>query len=89
MTHYVVIHALMVSWYPKRRFGKPIGDVMMYLDPWRSCCVVEVVEEAHGAFCLMKKSCRSPWTHILWLNGPCPLKGDDVVIDDLMKTWNP
>ena len=32
---------------------------------------------------------RSPWTHIWWLNGPCPIKGDDVVINDLMKTWNP
>ena len=21
MTHFVVIHALMVSWYPRRRFG--------------------------------------------------------------------
>ena len=54
MTHYVVIHALMVSWYLRIRFGNPKGDVMMDLDPWRSPCVVEVVEEAHGASCLMK-----------------------------------
>ena len=45
MTHSVVIHALMVSWYPRRRFGNPTSDVMMVLDPWRSPCVVEVVEE--------------------------------------------
>ena len=48
---FVVIHALMVSWYPRRRFGNPIGDVMMDLDPWRSPCVFEVVEEAHEASC--------------------------------------
>ena len=83
MTHSMVIHALMVSWYPSRRFGNPTSDVMMDLDPWRSPCVVEVVDEAS---CLMKKPWRSPWTHIWWL---CPIKGDDVVIDDLMNTWNP
>ena len=55
MTHPVVIHALMVSWYPRRRFGNPTGDVMMDLDPWRSPCVVEVVEEAHEVSFLMKK----------------------------------
>ena len=38
MTHYVVIHALMMSWYPT-------GDVMMDLDPWRSLSVGEVVKE--------------------------------------------
>ena len=42
MTHYVVIYALMVSWYPRRRFGDPIGDIMMDLDPWRSPCMVKV-----------------------------------------------
>ena len=47
MTHYVVIHALMVSWYPRRRFGNPTSDVMMDLDPWRFPGVVEVVEEVH------------------------------------------
>ena len=45
MTHSVVIHALMVSWYPKRRSGIPTGDVMMDLDPWRSLGVGEVVKE--------------------------------------------
>ena len=55
MTHYVVIHSLMVSWYPRRRFGNPTGDVMMDHDPWRSPCVVEVVEETHEDPCLMKK----------------------------------
>ena len=47
MTHSVLIHALMVSWYPRRRFGKPTGDVMMDLDPWMTLGVVEVVEEIH------------------------------------------
>ena len=49
MTHSVVIHALMVSWYPRRRPGNPIGGGMMDLDPWRSSCVVEVVEEVDEA----------------------------------------
>ena len=31
MTHSVAIHALMVSWYPRRRSSNPIGDVMMDL----------------------------------------------------------
>ena len=47
MTHSVVIHALMVSWYPKRRIGNPTGDVMVDH-------VVEVVKEDHEAPCLMK-----------------------------------
>ena len=55
MTHFVVIHALMVSWYPKRRSSNPTSDVMIDLDSWRSACVVEVVEEAYEAPCLMKK----------------------------------
>ena len=55
MTHSVVIHALMVSWYPKKRFSNPAGNVMMDLDPWRSPGVVEGVEEAYEASCLMKK----------------------------------
>ena len=55
MTHSVVIHALLVSWYPRRRPGNPTGNVMMDLDPWRSPSVGEVVEEAHEASCLMKK----------------------------------
>ena len=55
MTHSVVIHALMVSWYPKRRFGNPTGNVMMDLEPWGSPGVVEVIEETHEDPCLMKK----------------------------------
>ena len=54
MTHFVVIHALMMSWCPKRRPSNLTGDVMMDLDPWRSPGVVEVVEEAYEAPCLMK-----------------------------------
>ena len=54
MTHSVVIHALMVSWYPKRSSGNPIGDVMMDLDPWRSLGVGKVIEEAYQAPFLMK-----------------------------------
>ena len=55
MTHYVVIHALMMSWYAKRKSNNSTGDAMMDLDPWRSSCVVEVVQEAHEASYLMKK----------------------------------
>ena len=54
MTHYVVIHTLLVSWYHRRRFGNPTGDVMMDLDPWRSPGEGEVIEEAYEAPCLMK-----------------------------------
>ena len=32
MTHSVVIHAMMMSWVPRRRSGKPTSDVLMYLD---------------------------------------------------------
>ena len=49
MTHYVIIYALMVSWYPRRRFNNPTGDVMMDLDPWRSPHVVDVFEESYEA----------------------------------------
>ena len=55
ITHYVVIHALMMSWYPRRRPSNPTGDVMMDLDPWRYLGVVEVVEEGHEAYFLMTK----------------------------------
>ena len=55
MTHPVVIHALMVSWYPRRSFGNPIGDVMIDLELWRSPCMVKVVEAVHEVSCLMKK----------------------------------
>ena len=48
MTHFVVIHALMMSWYPT-------CDVMMDLVSWGSPGVVEVVEETHEDPCLMKK----------------------------------
>ena len=48
MTHSVVIHAMMMSWYSKRSTGNPAGDVM--LDH-----VVEAVKEDHEAPCLMKK----------------------------------
>ena len=33
MTHYVVIHALMVLWYPKRRTGNPTSDGTMDFAP--------------------------------------------------------
>ena len=46
---------MMVSWYPRRRFGNATGDVMMDPDPWRSPCVVKMVEEAYEASYLMKK----------------------------------
>ena len=32
MTHSVAIHALMVSWYARRRPSNPAGDVMMNLE---------------------------------------------------------
>ena len=51
----MVIHALMVSWYPKRRTGNPTGDAMMDPDPWRSSCMVKVVEEVHEASYFVKK----------------------------------
>ena len=55
MTHYVVIHGMVVSWYPRRRSTNPTGDVIMDLDPWRSPGVDEVVEEAYESPFLMKK----------------------------------
>ena len=54
MNHSVVIHALMMSWYPERRPSNPIGDVMMDLDPCRYPGVVEVVEESYESHYLMK-----------------------------------
>ena len=89
MTHSVVIHALMMLWYPRRRPTNPTGDVMMDLDPWRSPGMAEAVEEACEAPCLMKKLHKSPLTHTWCFDGPCTLEDDDVVIIDLMKTWNP
>ena len=41
---------------PKRRPSNPTDDIMMDLDPWRSLGVVEVVEEAYEASCLLNKS---------------------------------
>ena len=55
MTHYVVIHALMVSWYPRRRSSNTISDVMMDIDPYRPHVVVEEVEESYESPSLMKK----------------------------------
>ena len=68
MTHSVIIHALMVSWYPKRRIGNPTGDVMMDLDPRRSPGMVKMVEEAHEAPCLMKKPLKKYFdpTHMIY-----------------------
>ena len=56
MTHSMVIHALTGSWYPRISSSNPTGDVLMDLDPWRSSCVVKMVEEAHEASCMVKKS---------------------------------
>ena len=67
MAHSIVIHALMVSWYPRRRSSDPTSDVMMDLDPWRYIGMVEVVEEAYEEPFLMNNPCIIPWTHILWL----------------------
>ena len=60
-----------------------------YLDPWRSPGMAEAIEEACEAPCLMKKLHKSPLTHTWCFDGPCTLEDDDVVILDLMKTWNP
>ena len=55
MTHYVVIHALMVSWYLRRRPSNPIDDVMMDIHPWKYHGMVEVVEESYESPFLMNK----------------------------------
>ena len=49
MDHYEVIHAMMVSWYPRRSSRNSTGDIMMDLDPWRSPGVVVVVEKSYEA----------------------------------------
>ena len=97
MTYSMGIHALMVSWYPRRRPSNPTSDVTMDLCPWRPHGVVEVDEEA------LKKSLDP---HLATLDGVMDLLYDD---DDLvrsltcygthehvlgmlkkpMKTWNP
>ena len=46
MTHSVVIYALMVSWYHRRRPIYPTSDGTMDFGPWRPHGVVEVNEEA-------------------------------------------
>ena len=89
MTQYVVIHAMIVSWYPGRLSRNPTCDLMVDIYPWRSPSVVEVVEEVHEDPSLIKKLHRSPLTHTWCFDGPCTLEDDDVVILDLMKTWNP
>ena len=43
MTHFVVIHALMVSWYPRRRPSYPTSDITMDLGPWMLPSVVDEV----------------------------------------------
>ena len=70
MTHSMVIHALMVSWYPRRRSSNTISDVMMDIDPYRPHVVVEEVEESYESPSLMKKPSWIPLTHIWCLNGP-------------------
>ena len=55
MTHFVVIHALTGSCYPRRRSGNTIGNGMMDIDPWRSPCMVKVDEEAHEVSCLIEE----------------------------------
>ena len=55
MTHFVVIHALMMLWYPRIRPTNPTGDVMMDLDPWRPPCMVKMVEEYYEASYLVNK----------------------------------
>jgi len=58
----------------------PTGDVMMNLDPWRSPGVVEVVEEAHEASCLMKKLLKKSlklFDPHLMAYGPRTLNEDD------------
>ena len=61
MIHSVVIHALMVSWYPRRRPSNPIGDI---LTPGGLLVWLR----------LIKKPWRSPSTHTWWINGPCILE---------------
>ena len=86
MTHSVVIHALMVSWYPKRRTGNPTGDGMMDLDPCRSSCVDEVVEESHEASCMVKKP-LGQMTHSVVICGLHGYWWFDGVLKPLEKSW--
>ena len=69
MTHSVVIHALIVSWYPKRRPSYLIGNIMLDLGPQCSIGVVKVVKEAHEASCVIKKALKKPFDpHTRWFN---------------------
>ena len=45
MIHYVVIYALIGSCYSRTRLGNHTRGGMMDLDPQRSTCMVQVVEE--------------------------------------------
>ena len=47
MTHSVVIHAMMMSWVPERRSGKPTCDFLIYIDHRGPLCMAKVVGEAH------------------------------------------
>ena len=67
---------------PQKKPSYPTGDIM--LDH-----VVKMVKEAYEVSCLMKKLHKIPLTHSWCFDGPCTLEDDDVVIIDLMKTWNP
>ena len=82
MTHYVVIHALMKSRYPRRRTSNPKVDFMMDIDPLKSLGMVEVVEQTDEGpwhvkevWYFMKKTWRNPWTHTWWCNDLATLVG--------------
>ena len=69
MTHSIGIHALMMSWYPRRRPSNPTGDVTMDLGPQWSIGVVKVVKETHDASCMIKKALKKPLDpHTRWFN---------------------
>ena len=59
MTHFVVIHSLMVSWYPRRRLSYPTSDIMLDIDLWGSPSVFEVVKEEYESPCLMKNPMKT------------------------------
>ena len=69
MTHYVVIHALIVSWYPRRRPSYLTGNIMLDIGPQWSIGVVKVVKEAHDSSYVIKKSLKKPLDpHTRWFN---------------------
>ena len=89
MTHYVVIHAMMMSWYARRRPGNPTVGSMMDLDPQRSPHVAKVVEEAYVSSFLMKKTQRIIWTHTKWFDDIVTLVGViDLLYDDDDHLWS-